>query len=92
MHTLRIEHPVPDHGAWKTLFEGDPVGREGSGVRRYRIMRATDDPDRVMIGLEFDGASGAEDVHAALRGLWGPADVMRDPQARIVEVEESKGY
>ncbi len=73
MHTLRIEHPVPDHGTWKALFEGDPVGREGSGVRRYRIMRATDDPDRVMIGLEFDGASrGRARSRRAARPLGGP--------------------
>jgi len=32
MYVLRIELPVPDHGAWKSAF--DPIGREHSGARR----------------------------------------------------------
>lgn len=92
MHVLRIEHSVPDYDAWKEAFDGDPIGRERSGVRRYRILRAADDPNYVMIDLEFDGANEAETVHAALRELWGRVDVMRSPQARIGEAVESKEY
>jgi hypothetical protein len=66
MHILRIEHPVPNYDAWKEAFDSDPIDREGSGVRRYRILRATDDPNYVMIDLEFDRASEAEAVRAAL--------------------------
>lgn len=55
-------------------------------------MRATDDPNYVMIDLEFDSASEAEAVHAALRDLWSRVDVMQDPRARTVEVVESKEY
>ena len=66
MYILRIEHPVPDYDAWKAAFDSDPIGRERSGVRRYRIMRATDDPSHVMIDLEFDSLREAEAVKAAL--------------------------
>ncbi len=45
MHILRIEHPVPDYDAWKEAFDSDPIGREPSGVRRYRILRPNDDPN-----------------------------------------------
>jgi hypothetical protein len=54
MYILWIEHPVSDYDAWKAAFDSDPIGRECSGVRRYRILRATDDPNYVMIDLEFD--------------------------------------
>jgi hypothetical protein len=54
MPILRIEHPVPDFDGWKTAFDNDPVGRKQSGVRRYQILRAIDDPNYVMIDLEFD--------------------------------------
>jgi hypothetical protein len=64
MYILRIEHPVPDYDAWKASFESDPIGRERSGVRCYRALRATDDPNYVMIDLEFDTAGEA--VKAAL--------------------------
>ncbi len=92
MYILRIEHSVPDYDAWKEAFDSDPIGRERSGVRRYRILRPTDDPNYVMIDLEFDSASEAEAAHAALRELWGRVDVVRSPQARIVEALESKEY
>ena len=39
MHILRIEHPVPDYDAWKEAFDSNPISREHSGVRRYRILR-----------------------------------------------------
>ncbi len=39
---LRIQHPVVDLGAWKQAFDSDPVGRQKSGVRRYRVMPSTD--------------------------------------------------
>jgi len=94
MHILRIEHPVPDFDAWKKAFDSDPLGREQSGVRRYRVLRAIDDPNYVMIDLEFDSLSEAEAVSAALRDLWGRVQgkIVESPQARIVEAVESKEY
>jgi hypothetical protein len=92
MYILRIEHPVPNFHTWKAAFDSDPIGREQSGVRRYRILRPTDDPNYVMVDLEFDSASEADAMHNALRDLWNRVDVMRDPRARTVEVVESKEY
>jgi hypothetical protein len=92
IHVLRIEHPVPNFAAWKEAFDSDPIGRERSGVRRYRVLRATDDPNYVMVDLEFDSLREAEAVQAALHELWGRVDVMHSPQARIVEVVEIKEY
>jgi hypothetical protein len=92
MTILRIEHPVPDFERWKQAFDSDPVGRTQSGVSRYRILRLADDPNYVMIDLEFDDPDKASDVLARLRELWSRVDVMRDAQARLVEVVESKEY
>lgn len=57
-------------------------------------MRALDDPNIVMIDLEFDTQGEAEALLAAMREVWGRVSgtVMRDPQTRIVEVVESKVY
>ena len=66
MYILRIEHPVSDYDAWKVAFDSDPIGTERSGVRRYRIMRTTDDPSHTMLDLEFDSLGEAEAVKAAL--------------------------
>ncbi len=94
MHILRIEHPVPEFDAWKEAFDSDPVHREQSGVRSYRILRPIDDRKYVMVDLEFDSSSETEAFLAALRELWGRVEgrIIVSPQARIVEVVESKGY
>jgi len=94
MYMLRIEHPVPNFDGWKQAFDSDPVGREKSGVRRYQILRAVDDPNYVLIDLEFDTASQAEALLAAMRTVWGRVEgtIMMSPQARIVEAVETKAY
>jgi len=94
MYVLRIEHPVPDYDGWKKAFDSDPVGRGKAGVRRYQILRAVDDPNHVMIDLEFDTAGQAEALLAALRGTWGRVQgtLMRDPRSRIVQVMEAGEY
>lgn len=94
MYILRIEHPVPNYEGWKRAFDSDPVGREKSGVRRYQILRPVDDPNYVMIDLEFDTASQAEALLAAMRVVWGRVEgtIMMNPQSRIVEAVETKEY
>lgn len=91
MYMLRIEHPVPDFAGWKKAFDSDPVNRKGSGVRRYQVSRPLDNPNYVMIDLEFDTAKEAEALLAAMRGVWGRVQgtVMSDPKARIVETVET---
>jgi hypothetical protein len=91
-YVLRIQHSVPDYAAWKEAFDGDPIGREESGVRRHRVQRAVDDPGHVMIDLEFDDADQAEAFHGKLEELWARVQVMRDPSARLVEVVDSQEY
>jgi hypothetical protein len=94
MVMLRIEHPVPSFDGWKQAFDSDPVGRQKSGVRRYQILRPIDDPNFVMIDLEFDTVQHAEALLAAMRVVWGRVEgaIMTNPKARIVEVAETKAY
>ena len=93
MPILQIENAVRDYDAWKQAFDSDPVGREQGGVRRYRVLRPTDDPNYVIVDLEFDSAGAAEAFLRALRELWGRVggDLgLEAPRARIVEAVESK--
>jgi hypothetical protein len=87
MYILRIEHPVADYDAWKEAFDSDPIGRERSGVRRYRILRTTDDPSHVM-----HSSSEAEAVRAALEDPTSPLEVTHGLRVRITEVVETKEY
>jgi hypothetical protein len=94
MVVLRIEHAVPDYDAWKVAFDSDPAGRERSGVRRYRILRMLNDPNRVLIDLELDTAREAEALMTVLGRVWGgvAANIVSNPQANIAEVVESREY
>jgi hypothetical protein len=96
MHVLKIEYPVADYDSWKEHFDRDRLDREGSGVRRHRILRPIGHPDYVMIDVDFDSASEAEAYLAALRrhvySERHPASVWSNPHTRIVEVVEDKEY
>lgn len=94
MTILHIEHPVQDYNGWKNAFDSDPVGREKSGVRRYKILRPIDNPNYVMIDLEFDTPRQAEALLAAMRTVWSRVEgtIMTNPQVRIVEAVETREY
>ena len=59
-------------------------------MRRYRIMRACEDPNFVLIDLEFDAPSQADAFLTRLRQLWDRVDVIRDPHAGVVELVEER--
>jgi hypothetical protein len=92
MPILRIEHSVPDFNGWKQAFDNDPADRKGSGVRRYQVLRSVEDPNYVMIDLEFDTLDEAEGLLTKMRRVWSGDGqrVMRNPQARIVDSVESR--
>jgi hypothetical protein len=94
MHILHIEHDAsPDYDTWKQAFDSDPLGRQQSGVRRYWISRAVDDPNHVMVDLMFDAQEEADAFHASLRDMWQRGDSpMRNPRAQTVKTVEMKEH
>ena len=94
MIVLQIEHPVPDFNAWKKAFDSDPMNRKQSGVKSYTIFRQTDNPNYVIIELEFDNLHEAEVMLLALQKLWNQVEgkIITGPKARIIELFESKEY
>jgi len=92
MPTLQIQHMTRDFDTWKQSFDSDPIGREQGGVRSYRILRGTDDPNYVVIELEFDSTGEAESFAAKLRELWsrmGDELGLESPQGRILDTVET---
>ena len=91
MPIVRIEHSVPDFEKWKRVFDSDPADRKGSGVRRHQILRLQDDPNYVMVDLEFDTVAEAQAFLHTMRRIWdGPGEaVMQAARARIADVVES---
>lgn len=95
MHILRIEHPVRGFDSWKVAFEKGPIGREQSGVRHHRIFQPTEEPNYVMLDLEFESEAEAF-LYALRREVWSSREaspaLAGSPQTRIVEVMESRAY
>jgi hypothetical protein len=96
MPTLQLEHAIRDFTMWKAAFDRDPIDRRGLGVRRHRVCRPLDDPNYVVVELEFDSTSEAEVCGEALQELWGsrqaaPA-LVGAPRVRIVESVEEERY
>jgi len=92
MTVVRIEHSVPDFERWKQAFDSDPADRKGSGVRRYQVLRRHDDPNYLLIDLEFDAREKAEAFLRVMERIWsGPGKaVMQGPRACVAEVVETK--
>jgi hypothetical protein len=96
MPTLQLEHAIKDFAMWKAAFDRDPIDRRGLGVRRHRVCRPLDDPNYIVVELEFDTTADAEACGAALRELWrsrhaAPA-LIGAPRVRIVEAVEDHAY
>ena len=95
MPTLVVTHVVRDFDAWKEMFESDPLGREASGVRAHRILRAADDPNDLTIELDFDTTEEAEGLRGRLQEMWttaGPRLGLENPRARVFDEVERKDY
>ena len=92
MTILRIEHAVPDFEGWKKAFASDPIDRKKSGVKHYRIYRPADDPNYVIVDLEFDKLNDAQETLLSLRKLWDKVEgtVMINPQTAIFDIVESR--
>lgn len=92
MYVVRIAHPVRDFDTWRKAFDSDPIDRKKIGVRRYHVLRSTDESNEVMVDLELDTLEQAENALVALQNLWKriPGDLVMSPQARILEMIESK--
>ena len=92
MPILQIEHAVRDFDAWRRAFDRDPVGRAEGGVRSYRILRDTNDPNFVVIHLDFETLDEAEAFRARLEQLWGRVtdDLgLEQRRTRILDTVES---
>ena len=59
MPTLHIQHAVSDFDTWAGAFDRFEDARAQAGVRAHRVQRRIDDPNYVVIDLEFDTAREA---------------------------------
>ncbi|MGI8625958.1 MAG: hypothetical protein ACR2J5_05220 [Geodermatophilaceae bacterium] len=90
MPTLHIEHAISDFDLWRRAYERFQQYRAQAGVRAERIQRPVDDPQYVVIDLDFDTVGAAEKFLDFLTTtVWSSRDkspaLAGTPQTRILE-------
>lgn len=58
---MTIIHNVPDFERWRTAVFTNPT-EDRPGLLRLSVYRSLDDPNEVMVDLEFDSAEAAKAV------------------------------
>ncbi len=59
MTTLHIEHPITDYDTWRIAFDRLADARRRAGVIAGRVSRPVDDPNYIVVNLDFDTAQHA---------------------------------
>jgi heme-degrading monooxygenase HmoA len=74
MPALFIRYKVADYAAWKPLFDELGSTRRANGSHGGRIYRSADDPNEVLILLEWDDLERAR--------LFADSDDLREAMDR----------
>ena len=93
MVTLHIEHAISDFETWSAAFDRFDAQRRQAGVRAHRVHRPVDDPNYVVVDLDFDTTEAAQ---AFLEFLTTRVWAIREnapalagtPQAHILEAAQ----
>ena len=73
--TIHVENTVKDFDTWKANFDKFEHFRAEQGVRSYRVRRGHDEPNNVLVDLEFADEAAAQAFVPKL------VQIMSTPQA-----------
>ena len=76
MNSLMIRNTVRDYDACKAVFDKYERFRQEHGVRSYRVLRRTDEPNDVAVVLDFDDEAAAVEFRGRLE------QILTTPQSR----------
>jgi hypothetical protein len=82
MPMLLIDYRVQDVVGWRAIFDQDPMGRARHGVTRHWLYQDCEDPNHIMVSLEFPSAQQAKRFRKALQPVW---EVSGARQAWVLE-------
>lgn len=91
MPTLHIQHAISEFEAWQQAFKRFDHARQQAGVKSHQVRRPVDDPQYVVIDLDFDTVEQAERFRNFLReNVWSssassPA-LVGSPETKILQL------
>jgi hypothetical protein len=89
MPVLHIEHPITNLATWLEAFKNLTVVRQQAGVISERVWQPHDDPQYIVVNLEFASLSSAADFRTFLQErVWSSPDaapgLAGSPKAEIL--------
>jgi hypothetical protein len=82
MPYVMVKQKVADYARWKSIFDAGDANREIAGSKGGQLFRSADDPNEVIILLEWDlqqvrQDSQGEEVRAKMQaaGVLGPPEI-----------------
>ncbi len=92
--TLVIFHHVAAYGTWKPAFDDHENVRRSHGALEHRIFRGVDDPNRVVVHVDFPSEAAAEAFKAdpSLPAAMERAGVTDEPWLGLNELVEQARY
>ena len=90
MATLHIEHQISDFDTWNAAFHRFADARRNAGVQSHMVRRPIDDPNYVVIDLDFATAGEAEAFLGFLKAnVWAVKEnspaLAGTPETMILE-------
>ena len=94
MVTLVVFHHVSNYAAWKAVFDEHESVRRGHGALGHRVYRGVDDPNRVIVHIDFASENRARAFMAdpSLPAVMERAGVTDEPWLGLIEQLEQKRY
>ena len=95
MPHILVRVKVEDYARWKPEFDGMEGLRKANGARDARVFRSADDPNEVVVLLEWDNMenarryTGLDELREAMQrsGMTGPPDIRFLDQVEHVTYE-----
>jgi hypothetical protein len=94
MTILVVHHAVRDFAAWKPAFDEHQPFRTAHGAIRHWLYRSPDDPDDLVVAIEFPSAEAALGFLAdpSLKDAMERAGVIGEPSVHLREEIEAVEY
>lgn len=88
---LLVRNSVEDFGKWKTSFDNHSAMRKEAGSTGDRVFHGADDPNDVLVLLEWDDTDRARTFagSAQLREAMKEGGVVGRPEVHFLEREEA---
>jgi hypothetical protein len=85
MTVLVVQHKVRDFDAWKPVFDEDESRRRGYGAQRHWVYRTVEDPNDVVVAVEFPSVDAARSFvqDPGLRDAMERGGVQGEPHVHV---------